>query len=131
MVNLASSPTRRAGRPAQRGMLLTEMVVAMAILLVAVLPLAYSIFSEQKLLRVYYYRAVAMEIVDGEMEALIAGEWRSFPEGVREYAVRANAATHLPPGQFRLTMSGQSLRLEWLPTSRHHGGAVARETIVK
>ena len=74
MVNLASSLARRAGRPAQRGLLLTEMVVAMAILVVAVLPLAYSIISEQRLLRTYYQRAVAMEIVDGEMEALVAGE---------------------------------------------------------
>ena len=131
MVNLTSSPTRRTGRPRRRGMLLTEMVIAMAILVVAVLPLAYSFISEQRLLRTYYYRAVAMEIVDGEMEALAAGEWRAFNEGAHEYAVRANAITNLPPGQFRLTVSGPRLRLEWLPQARHQGGSVVRETIIK
>jgi len=130
MVNLMSITAHRPAHPASRGILLTEMAVAMAILVIAVLPLAYSIMSEQRLLRAYYQRAVAMEIVDGEMEALAAGEWQAFSQGVHDYTVHAQAATNLPPGQFRLTLSGRRVRLEWLPAVRHHGGGVVRETLI-
>jgi hypothetical protein len=131
MVNLKPNPERRTGRHAQQGMLMTELVMAMAIFVIAVLPLACSFAQEQKLLRAYYHRAVAMEIVDGEIEALAAGEWRSFNEGAHEYAVRANSVTNLPPGKFLLTVSGKRIRLEWLPEGRGRGGKVIREAIVK
>ena len=77
-----------------------ELLVAMALLVGALLPLAYSIVSEKRLARAYYQRAVAMEIVDGEMETLAAGEWATFSSGIHEYPVRAGAATNLPPGRF-------------------------------
>ena len=112
-------------------MLMTELMIAMAVLVIAVLPITYSIASEQKLLRIYYNRAVAMEIVDGEMEALAAGEWRAFNEGTHDYAVRANSAKNLPPGKFLLTVSGKHIRLEWLPEQRDHGGKVIREATGK
>ena len=124
-------PVAKRQRVGERGALMTELLVAMAILVIAVLPITYSIVNEQKLLRTYYNRAVAMEIVDGEMEALTAGEWRSFSEGGHEYAVRANSATNLPPGKFMLTVSGKQVRLEWLPDGRGQGGRVVRETTVK
>ena len=73
----------------KRGALMTELVVAMAILAGALLPLAYSIASERRVAHSAYQRAVAMEIVDGEMEALAAGGWRAFVPGIREYTVRA------------------------------------------
>ena len=67
----------------RRGALMTELFVAMALLTGALLPLAYSITSEKRLARASYQRAVAMEIVDGEMEVLAAGEWRAFSAGCR------------------------------------------------
>ena len=115
----------------ERGMLMTELVVAMAIILVAVLPLAFSIGHEQKLLRVYYDKAIAMEIVDGEMEVLAAGEWRAFQEGTQSYSVSAEAAKNLPPGEFKLTITGKHLRLEWLPQNKYQGSKVIREVTVK
>jgi hypothetical protein len=108
-----------------------ELLVAMALLVSALLPLAYSIVSEKRLARAYYQRAVAMEIVDGEMEALAAGEWTTFPSGSHEYRVRAGAATNLPPGHFILTLETNRLKLEWRPSIRQHGGPVAREVMVK
>ncbi len=112
-------------------MLLTEAVVAMAIIAVAMLPLAYSISQEQKLLRAGYHRAVAMEIVDGEMEVLMAGEWRSFKEGAQDYIPHGLALTNLPPGKFQLTITGRHLRLEWSAAGKHQGGKVVREVTVK
>jgi len=114
-----------AGGPG--GWLMVELLVALALLLGAVLPLAYSIASEKRLARSTYQRAVAMEIVDGEMETLLAGEWRAFGPGTHEYKVQARAATNLPPGEFVLQVTTDKIRLEWRPAQKHNGGSVTRE----
>jgi hypothetical protein len=72
-----------------------------------------------------------MEIVDGEMEALAAGGWRSFSNGIVDYSVDARAATNLPPGHFTLTLTSEKVRLEWRPNVKQHGGPVAREVLRK
>jgi hypothetical protein len=109
------------------GFLTTELVVAMAILVLAMIPLSYAVLHERQLGRALYYRSVAMEIVDGEMELLRAGEWRAFGEGSRPYDVVAESARNLPAGRFLLTREGKRLRLEWLPDKRGRGGRVSRE----
>jgi hypothetical protein len=106
-----------------------ELVLALGILTAAVIPLAYSFVQEQHLCRVYYWRAVAMEIVDGEMEILAAGAWHNFTEGTHLYAVTAEAAKNLPPSRFVLNVRGQQLRLEWRPENPRHGAPVMREAI--
>jgi hypothetical protein len=103
----------------------------MAILAGVLLPLAYSFVSERRLARSCYQRAVAMEIVDGEMEALLAGEWRAFSPGTHDYVVHAGAATNLPPGRFLLSVQPGKLRLRWQPALKDHGGPVTREAILK
>ena len=110
---------------------MTELLVAISLLVVALMPLAYSITSERQLARASYQRAVAIELVDGEMEVLAAGGWRNFAVGTHEYSVRANAATNLPPGHFLLTIETGKLRLEWKPSVKHHGGNVVREVRLK
>ena len=114
-------------RRRERGALATELLVAGVILVIAVLPLAYSFAHEQKFLRVCYNRAVAMEIVDGEMEVLMAGEWRAFKEGTQEYVPRSAAVTNLPMRTLQLTITGKQLKLEWRPPGRDMGGHVVRE----
>lgn len=109
------------------GMTLIELAVALGILAVAIVPLGYLLHQERQLARAYYYRAVAMEIVDGEMEILAAGEWRAFPEGSHPYTVRGEAANNLPAGKFVLTLREKRIRLEWLPGQPGCGGKVARE----
>jgi len=113
------------------GALMVELLVAMALMAGALLPLAYSIASERRLVRATYQRAVAMEIVDGEMEVLAAGAWRAHSTGAHEYPVHAMAATNLPPGRFLLTVQGPKVRLEWRPSVKMHGGAVVREVTMK
>ena len=120
---------RRAVR--SRGALMTEAVVALGILATVMLPVAFTFMQEAKLCRIYYYKAIALEIVDGEMETLAAGEWRAFQPGRQSYAVRVAAATNLPPGQFLLTLEATHARLEWIPTARNAGGVVAREVKLK
>ena len=110
---------------------MVEMLVAIALMASAVFPLAYGIASERRLARAYYDRAVAMEIVDGEMEVLAAGGWRAFSPGVQEYPVHAGAATNLPPGRFLMAISNNVVRLEWQPAQKRHGGPVIREMKVR
>jgi len=111
---------------------MAELLVAMAMMTGVLLPIAYSITSEKRLARTAYHRSVAMEIVDGEMEILAAGEWRSFTPGPHEYLVRAVAATNLPPGRFLLTLGSDKVRLEWQPSAKKYGGPVVfREAEIK
>lgn len=107
-----------------------ELLVALALLLGVLLPVAYSIASEKRLFRSAYQHAIAMEIVDGEMEALLAGSWRAFGPGSHPYVVRAAAATNLPPGEFRLRVMTNRIRLEWKPALKQSGGSVVREALL-
>lgn len=116
---------------ARRGALMIDAVVAMAILAIAVVPLGFSFAKEHQLLKVEYQRAVATEIVDGEMEILAAGAWKNFPDGSQSYSVQAGAATNLPPGHFRLAKTGNHLRLEWMADKRQDIGPVVREVTVQ
>jgi len=113
------------------GFLMVDLMVGVAILTIAVLPLAYSFVRERQVLRIEYTRGVADELVDGEMEILAAGAAKNLPDGPQKYSIQAAAANQLPPGHFELTKSGQHLRLEWLPDARRGLGPVVREATLK
>jgi len=116
---------------ARRGSLMIELTVAIGLLVGALFPLAYSISLEKRAARAAYLRAVAMEIVDGEIETLAAGERRDFAFGTHEFPVRAASAVNLPPGKFLLTITTNRLRLEWRPAIAQHGGPVVREVALR
>jgi hypothetical protein len=113
------------------GFLMVDLLIGMAILTLAIVPLAFSFIHEQQSLHAEYLRAVAVEIVDGEMEILVAGEWRDFADGSQVYKVHAQAAASLPSSHFRLTKSGKHLRLEWKSDEPRGIGIVVREITVK
>jgi hypothetical protein len=121
---MVTAPGKRGRRG---GWVMADLVMAMGILVVAMMPLAVSFVREQKLCRIYYFRGLAMELVDGEMEVLLAGYHKNFPEGVHPYPIKRTAAANLPPGDFILTVQPKHLRLEWLPRKRGSGGKVSRE----
>jgi hypothetical protein len=112
-----------------RGSLMVEMMAALGILTATLIPLAYTFVREQRTCRAYYWRAAAMEIVDGEMEVLAAGQWRSFKEGTHAYPVTLDAARNLPAGRFTLIVRERQLRLEWKPDKPASGGPVIREAV--
>jgi hypothetical protein len=110
---------------------MTELMVGIAILAIAIFPLAYSFAKEHQYLRSCYQRAVAIEIVDGEMEVLLAGEWHAFTNGVHALTPQAHSASNLPPGKLELTLTGNHLRVEWLPADKDQGGKAVREAIAR
>jgi len=115
-------------RERQRGFLEVDLMVGLAILTLAVVPLGYSFARERQVLKMEYCRSVAGEIVDGEIEILAAGAGRELPDGTQAYTVHAQAAASLPPGHFQLTKTGNHLRLEWNADTKRGIGTVSRET---
>ena len=115
----------------QRGSLMAEMLVAIAMLMAVMVPVAYSYDAEKRAARATYDHAIAMEIVDGEMEVLCAGEWRAFTPGTHPYPVKAAALANLPPGEFTLTLATNKIHLEWKPSMTRRGGAIVREAVLK
>jgi hypothetical protein len=114
-------------KPHAGGWLILELLVALSVVVVALIPLAFSFRAEQKLVRAHYNQVVAMEIIDGEMEILRAGDWRTLVEGEQPLNVTAKSATNLPPGAFFLMRTGAMLRLEWRPAKKGAGGVVMRQ----
>ena len=134
-LSLATPPLRPNGGRRRikfrRGFLEVDLLVGLAILSLAIVPVGFSFARERQVLKIEYTRSVANEIVDGEMEILAAGAWKNFPDGAQSYPVHANAGASLPPGHFQLTKTGNHLRLEWTPDKRQGIGAVVREVTVK
>lgn len=124
MVIVSQRVKRSHGR---RGTWTLELIVAMGILTFVMIPIGFSFAHEMKLTRAYYYRAVLMETIDGELEVLRAGEWKAFERGTQPYAIDAQRTRQLPAGAFTLTVDESRLRLEWVPSKRAHGGPVWRE----
>jgi hypothetical protein len=122
----AQSACRKPRR--RHGFLQIDLVVALAIFSIAIVPLGFSFSRERQVLKMDYRRSVVNEIVDGEMEILAAGAGRDFPDGSHIYPFHSRAAASLPPGYFQLTKSGNHLRLEWRPDEPHSVGVVTRET---
>src|SRR2546423_30089 len=114
------------GANTQRGAMMMELVVAMALWSVALLPLAYSFMAEKRLARASYQRAVAIQLVDGEMEVLMAGEWKKYTPGKHEYKITGHAVSNLAPGKFMLVLQPPRLKLEWQPAFKDYGGRVSR-----
>ena len=131
MVMLASFRTNRSRGPKpgrdRRAFAMTELLVAIMLLLVAVLPLAYAFTSDARLLRASYQKAIVMELVDGELEVLAAGGWRQFTTGTHDFALRGEAVTNLPPGKCVLTINTNLIRLEWRSNPHTGVGTVVRE----
>lgn len=124
-------PMTRTRGKRERGFALLEVIVAIGIMAVVISAFAAVHWREQMLARDYYYRAVAMEIVDGEMEKLVAGEWRAYAKGSRAYEVEAESAQNLPPGRFTLTVGEKLVRLEWVPANVVAGSRVVRKAAIR
>ena len=111
--------------------MLLELVMAIGIIVAVLIVVAYGFYHEQRVCRAYYYRAVAMETVDGEMEILAAGEWKTYAKGAHVYKPRSEAVSNLPAGAFVLDIKDKTVRLEWMTTGAGKGGSVVREVSIR
>lgn len=111
----------------RRGFASIDLFLAMAIFLVGFFSIAYLSTREMKLARAYYYDAIAMSLVDGELEVLAAGAWRELPAGESVFRSKAPTMDSLPPGRFLATRTDAVIRLEWIPANRGNGRHIVRE----
>lgn len=117
-------------RTARRGWMNVDLAVALGLLVVLVLPLAHGLVGERRLLDAELRRAALIELLDGELEILLAGEWKSRPEGESDVALAGAGAERLPAGRCVLVKNGRHLRLEWRPEKRPGAVAASKEAVV-
>jgi hypothetical protein len=128
-IKMLSSGHRQSER--RRGFLQFDLVMGLAILTIAVVPVGFSFEHERKALLTESRRCVINELVDGEMEILAAGAAKNLPDGSQALPVQSRAAASLPSGHFQLTKSGGHLSLAWQPDEKCGIGPITREATLK
>ena len=130
-MNMKLFPSTRRQPARCRGFLQFDLVMGLAILSIAVMPLGFSFARERQSLRTEYRRCVINELVDGEMEILASGAARNLPDGPQNLPVQSQAMGELPAGHFQLVKSGNRLQLAWQPDEKCGLSAITRETTLK
>ena len=120
--------TRLANRLA---FLQLDVAVAITVLALVFIPLSVSSSGDLDLARRHYFEAVALQLIDGEMDVLLAGERRKYTTGEHRITPVGEAVQNLPEGEFVLTVHDQKLTLAWVPTKRAKWGRVERVVELK
>ena len=120
--------TRLANRLA---FLQLDVAVAITFLALVFIPLSISSSGDLDLARRHYFEAVALQLIDGEMDVLLAGERRKYTTGEHRIKPVGEAVQNLPEGEFVLTVHDQKLTLAWVPTKRAKWGRVERVVELK
>ena len=103
-----------------------DVAVAITVLALVFIPLSVSSSGDLDLARRQYFEAVALQLIDGEMDVLLAGERRKYTPGEHQIKPVGEAVQNLPEGEFVLTVHDQKLTLAWVPTKRTKWGRVER-----
>ena len=115
----------------RRAFLQLDVAIALTLLALVFIPLSVSSSGGLDLARRHYFEAVALQLIDGEMDVLLAGERRKYTLG--EYGITpvGEAVQNLPEGKFVLTVKQKQLTLTWVPTKRAKWGRVERVVQLK
>ena len=108
-----------------------DVAVAITFLALVFIPLSISSSGDLDLARRHYFEAVALQLIDGEMDVLLAGERRKYTTGEHRITPVGEAVQNLPEGEFVLTVHDQKLTLAWVPTKRAKWGRVERVVELK
>ena len=114
-----------------RAFLQLDVAVAITVLALVFIPLSISSSGDLDLARRHYFEAVALQLIDGEMDVLLAGERRKYTTGEHRITPVGEAVQNLPEGEFVLTVHDQKLTLAWVPTKRAKWGRVERVVELK
>ena len=114
-----------------RAFLQLDVAVAITVLALVFIPLSISSSGDLDLARRHYFEAVALQLIDGEMDVLLAGEHRKYTTGEHRITPVGEAVQNLPEGKFVLTVHDQKLTLAWVPTKRAKWGRVERVVELK
>ena len=114
-----------------RAILQMDVAIALSLLALVFIPLSVSSSGDLDLARRHYFEAVALQLIDGEMDVLLAGERRKYTTGEHRIKPVGEAVQNLPEGEFVLTVHDQKLTLAWVPTKRAKWGRVERVVELK
>ena len=115
----------------RRAFLQLDVAIALTVLALVFIPLSVSSSGGLDLARRHYFEAVALQLIDGEMDVLLAGERRKYTTGEHRIKPVGDAVQNLPEGEFVLTVHDQKLTLAWVPTKRAKWGRVERVVELK
>ena len=122
-------PTTRLAK--RLAFLQLDVAIALTVLALVFIPLSVSSSGGLDLARRHYFEAVALQLIDGEMDVLLAGERRKYTTGEHRITPVGEAVQNLPEGEFVLTVHDQKLTLAWVPTKRAKWGRVERVVELK
>ena len=114
-----------------RAFLQLDVAVAITVLALVFIPLSISSSGDLDLARRHYFEAVALQLIDGEMDVLLAGERRKYTTGEHRITPVGEAVQNLPEGEFVLTVHDQKLTLAWVPKKWAKWGRVERVVELK
>ena len=109
---ILSRTTRLAKRSA---FLQLDVAIAITVLVLVFIPLSVSSSGDLDLARRHYFEAVVLQLIDGEMDVLLAGERRKYTPGEHRIKPVGESVQNLPEGEFVLSVQDQKLTLAWVP----------------
>ena len=120
-------PTPRAAK--RLAFVQLDVALAVSILLLVFIP--FSVTSSSKLDLARRQHFVALQMIDGELDVLMAGERQKFSPGEHKITPPGEAVKTLPVGEFILTVEEKQLTVAWVPEKEAKWGRVEREVILK
>ncbi|HJO08437.1 MAG TPA: hypothetical protein QGH16_01205 [Verrucomicrobiota bacterium] len=115
----------------RRAFLQLDVAIALTVLTLVFIPLSVSSSGGLDLARRHYFEAVALQLIDGEMDVLLAGERRKYTPGEHRIKPVGEAVQNLPEGEFVLSLQDQKLTLAWMPKKFAKWGRVERVVQLK
>jgi len=106
-------------------------MVAIAILMLVFIPLTVTSSSKLDLARRHHVEAVVLQLIDGEIDVILAGEREKYNFGEHRITPAGEAAEDLPKGDFILTLKKNQLSLVWIPVKPAKWGRIERKVNLK
>ena len=108
-----------------------DVMVAIVILMLVFIPLTVTSSRKLDLARRHHVEAVVLQLIDGEIDVLLAGEHKKYNFGEHRITPAGEAAEDLPKGDFILTLKKKQLSLVWIPVKQAKWGRIDREVNLK
>ena len=108
-----------------------DVMGAIVILMLVFIPLTVTSSRKLDLARRHHVEAVVLQLIDGEIDVLLAGEHKKYNFGEHRITPAGEAAEDLPKGDFILTLKKKQLSLVWIPVKQAKWGRIDREVNLK
>ena len=119
--SLRQEPSRR-----KVGAIHLEAILALALTAAVLLPISGIVVSQRRIASDLTRHLTMIELVDGEMELIAAGDWVRYPEGTHSVPLPSPEGFVPPVGELTLVRQGREFSLAWRPANRWIGGGIER-----